>query len=234
MQKTCTRKSPLKLRIKFWQLRYFFCENWSKKSLSVQKWKTKLEKNCSSLKRCFGHVKCSSNIPVEKLDKKPKTSCSLSKNDENFHLFSETVFSPKWFYRYKECCFDRPAKIFLAQLLEMIRKKVHKRCKSFSKRISPNCSHGEVESSLKAPLTFFGQPAEIFLLEIQEKNNLRFCKRLAPESLHWNWESSFDNSATFYSENWSKKSLSVQKWKKKLEKKQFFVKMLFWTRKMQF
>ena len=31
---------------------------------------------------------------------------------------------------------------------------------------------GEVESSLKAPLTFFGQPAEIFPPEIQENNKL--------------------------------------------------------------
>ena len=73
------------------------------------------------------------NIPVEKIDQKPKTSCSLSKNDENFHLFAKRVFSSKWFYRYNECNFDSPTKVFLAQILEMIQKKSTKDAKTFRK-----------------------------------------------------------------------------------------------------
>ena len=52
------------------------------------------------------------------------------------------------------------------------RKKVHKKCKNVSKLFSSKCSYGEVESSLQAPLTFFGQPAESFPLDIQKNNNL--------------------------------------------------------------
>ena len=81
----------------------------------------------------FGRVDCSSNIPVEKFDKKPKTSCSLSKNEEKFHLFSKTVFSSKWFYRYEECSFDRPAKLFLLNYRKVSEKKSTKDAKTFQK-----------------------------------------------------------------------------------------------------
>ena len=63
------------------------------KNRSVSKNEKKnYKQNCSSLKCYFGHVECSSNIPVEKLGKKPKTSCSMSENDEKFQLFSKKVF----------------------------------------------------------------------------------------------------------------------------------------------
>ena len=61
---------------------------------------------------------------------------------------------------------------FPAQLSEVIEKKVHKKCKNFSKLVSSKCSYGEVESSLKAPLIFFRQPAETFPVDIQKNNNL--------------------------------------------------------------
>ena len=61
---------------------------------------------------------------------------------------------------------------FPAQLPEMIWKKVHKRCKNFSKIFSSKVSHGDIESRLKAPLTFSGQPAKLFPLDIQENNIL--------------------------------------------------------------
>ena len=92
-------------------------------------------------------------------------------------------------------------------------KKDHKKCKSFSKLFSSNCSHGEVGRSLKAPLTFFGQPAETFPLDFQKITICNFSKRFSPGNFHWNWESSFDISDTFF-ENRSKILLSVQKWKK--------------------
>ena len=68
--------------------------------------------------------------------------------------------------------FWETGQIFPAQLPEMIRKKVHKSCKNFSKVFSSKNSHGEVESSLKASLTFFGQLAENFPLDIQKNNSL--------------------------------------------------------------
>ena len=85
----------------------------------------------------------------------------------------------------------------------------------------------------ESPAYFFRQPAELFPLDFQKLLVCKFSKRVSPEKFHWNWESSFDNSATFFARIGQKKSLSVQKWKKKLEIKLFFVKMLFWTRRKQ-
>ena len=89
-------------------------------------------------------------------------------------------------------------------------KKVHKRCKNYSKKFSWNCSHGEVESSLKAPLTFLNSQPKYFRSKFKKITICRFCKRLAPKSLHWNWESSFDNSATFFARI-GQKNCSVSK-----------------------
>ena len=163
---------------------------------------------------------------------KPKTSCSMSKNDEKIHLFFKRVFFQNEFIvRWMQ--FWQTDRTFPAQLREMIWKNVHKSCKNFSKLFSSESSHGDVESSMKARRTFFGEPAESFPLDIQTKTICKFCKKLSPESFHWNWEFSFDNSATFLARIGQKNSL-CPKMKKKLELKLFFVKMLFWTRKMQF
>ena len=163
----------------------------------------------------MGQLECSSNIPVEKLDKKPTNSCSLFKNDQKFHSFFKTVFSSKRFYRYKEWSFDRPAKIFVAQLLEMIRKKVHKSCTNFSKIFSSKSSHGDVESSMKAPLIFFRQPAELFPLDFQKTLVCKFSQRISPEKFHWNWESTFWQLRYLFCKIWSKLSVRVQKGEKK-------------------
>ena len=112
------------------------------------------------------------------------------------------------------------------------RKKFHKKCKNFSKLFSSKCSYGEVESSLKAPLTFFRQPAELFPLDIQKITNCMSSKRFSSESFYWNWESSFDTSVTFFS-GIAQKFCSVSKKEKNLETKPFLVKMLPWTRRMQ-
>ena len=45
-----------------------------------------------SIKCSYGHVECSFNKLAKKIDKRPKTSCSMSENDEKFHLFPKTVF----------------------------------------------------------------------------------------------------------------------------------------------
>ena len=156
----------------------------------------------------------------------------MSENDEKFHLFSRNFFFRNGFIDTKNAVLTgRPN--FSCSITGNDLKKSPQKMQKLSKKVSSKCSQGEVESSLKAPLTFFGQPDEIFAPEIQEKTNCRFCKRLAPESIHWNWESSFDNSVTFFARI-GQKNCSVSKNEKKIEKKLFFVKMLPWTRRMQF
>ena len=146
----------------------------------------------------MGQLECSSNIPVEKLDKKPTNSCSLFKNDENFHSFFKTVFSSKRLYRYKESSFDRPAKIFVAQLLEMIQKKVHKSCTNFSKIFSSKSSHGDVESSMKAPLIFFGNQPNFSRSIVKKHWFASFLKEFHPKNSIETENPLFDNSATFF------------------------------------
>ena len=233
MQKTCTRNSPLKLRIQFWQLRYFFARI-GQKNRSVSKIENKNQKkNCSLLKCCFGHVKCSSNIPVEKIDKKPKLSCSLSKIDENFHLFSKTVFSSKWFYRYDECSFDRPAKLFLLNYRKWSEKRSTKTAKTFQKYFLQKVPKETLKAAWKPRELFSDSQPKNFHSKFKKITICRLCKRLASESVHWNWESSFDNSATFFARI-GQKNRSVSKNEKKIEIKLFYVKMLLWTRTMQF
>ena len=50
-----------------------FFARFGQKKCSVSK-NEKKKQNCSSLKCYLGHVECSLNIPVEKLEKKPETS----------------------------------------------------------------------------------------------------------------------------------------------------------------
>ena len=213
--------------------RLLFCENWSETSLRVQTWKKNRNKNCSSIKCYFGHVECSSNIPVEILAKKPKTSCSLSKKDENFHLFSKTVF-----FSQNDCIDTKNAVLtgrlnFPAQLPELIRKKSTKSAKTFQNFFSSKCSNGEVESSLKDPLTFFDSQLNFFCSIFKKITICKFCKKLSPEGFHWNRESTFDNPATFFA-RFGQKNRSVSKKEKKLETKVSSLKSLFWTRRMQF
>ena len=68
--------------------------------------------------------------------------------------------------------FGQAGQNFSCSIMTNDLKKGPQKCKNFSKKIPSSCSHGQVESSLKTTLTFFGQPAEIFPLEIQENNNL--------------------------------------------------------------
>ena len=160
-------------------------------------WKTFFSLKCS-----YGHVECSCNKPAKKTDKRQKTSAQCLKMIKNFICF------PKFFLNKfsidTENAVSRGRPNSFRWITGNDQKKVHKRFKKFSKIFSSESSHGEVESSLKAPLTFFGQPAEVFPLDIQKKV-FKFCKRFLPESILWNWESSFDNSAGFFSENWSQK-----------------------------
>ena len=151
---------------------------------------------------------------------------------KNFICFPKEFFS-KWFYRYEECSFDRPAKLFLLNYRKWSEKKSTKNAKTFQKicfKKLPRRSRKQLESHVDL---FRTASRNNSARNSRKRSICRFCKRLAPESLHWNWESSFDNSATFFCENWSKKLLSVQKWRK-IEIKLFFVKMLPWTRRIQF
>ena len=95
-------------------------------------------------------------------------------------------------------------RFFLPNYWKWSKKSPQKMQKLFEK-FSWNCSHGEVKSSLKAPLTFLDSQAKYFRSKFKKITICRFCKRLAPKSLHWNWESNFDNSATFFARIGQKK-----------------------------
>ena len=110
-----------------------FLRDLLKKSAQCPKMKKK-KQNCSSLKCYLGHVECSLNIPVEKLEKKPETSSSLSKNDENFHLFSKTVFFQNDFIDTKNAVLTGRQN-FSCSITGNDWKKVHKKCKNFSKNL---------------------------------------------------------------------------------------------------
>ena len=124
-----------------------------------------------SLKCSYGHVEGSFNKPAKKVDKRPKTSAQCPENDKNLLCFPKLFFFKKRFDRHWECSFDRPAKLYLLTYWNWS-EKVHKKCKNFSNFFSSKCSNGEVESSLKAPLTFFRLPAELSPLDIQKNNKL--------------------------------------------------------------
>ena len=121
---------------------------------------------------------------------------------------------------------------FPAPLPEIIWKNVHNRCKNFSKKFSSKSPHGYVESSMKAPLTFFGQPAESFPLDIQKKQFVSFAKNFHPK-VSFKTENPVLTTSWLFLQELVKK-FAVSKMKKKLEVNLFFVKMLPWTRRMQF
>ena len=110
-------------------------------------WKTYFSLKCSN-----GHVKCSFNKRAKKIDKRPKTSAQCLKMIKNFLCF------PKQFF-FKKLTIDTENAVstgrpnFYCSITRNDPKKVNKMQKIF-KVFSSNCSHGEVESSLKAPLTF--------------------------------------------------------------------------------
>ena len=85
---------------------------------------------------------------------------------------------------------------------------------------------------LESLADFFQQPAELFPIDIQKITVCEFSKRFSPETFYWNWESICDNSATFLRK--LVKKIAVSKNEKTLETKSFFVKMIPWTRRMQF
>ena len=97
----------------------------------------------------------------QKIDKRPKTSAQCLKMIKNFICFPKQFFFKKRFYRYVEWSFDRPAKLFLLNYQNWSEKSRQK-CKNFSNFFSAKCSYGELESSLKAPLTSFSTAGRNF------------------------------------------------------------------------
>ena len=143
-----------------------------KKSLSVQKWKKKSERKLFFVKMFFSDTSNAVlTCPSKNSTRSWKHPAHFLKIMKNFICFPNQFFLQNEFIDTKNAVLTG-RRTLPAQLSEMIRKKIHRRCKNFSKKFSSNCSHGEVKSSLKAPLTFSGQPAENFPLEVQEKNNL--------------------------------------------------------------
>ena len=115
----------------------------------------------------------------------------------------------------------------------MIWNKVHKRCKNFSKKIYSQSSQGEVQSSLKDPLTCFGQPTKNFPLDVQKKQFVSFAKN-SHLKVSFKTENPVLTTKRLFLRELVKKISVCPKKKKKLEIKLFFVKILLWTRILQF
>ena len=130
---------------------------------------------------------------------RPKTFRSLSQIGENFQLFLRLPFYSKCFYRYEECSFDRPAKLFLLNDRKWS-KKNHKRWKNFlRKTFLQNVPMDSWEAVWKPRWIFFDcQPADVFPLDIETKTICNLCKNCFPRKFLWNWESSFDNLAEIF------------------------------------
>ena len=191
------------------------------------------KQNCSPLICYFGHVKCSSSIPVEKLAKKLKTSRSLSKNDEKIHLFSESVFYSKCFYRHEECSFDRPVELFLLNYRKWSEKSSTKMQKLFTNvffKLFPWRGRKQLESLAD----FFRTASRKFSARYSEKEQFVIFRKKFHPKVSIETENPVLTTPLLFLRKMVKKLLSVQKWEKKLEIKLFFVKMSFWTRKMQF
>ena len=134
-------------------------------------WKTFFSLKCSN-----GHVKCSFNKSAKKLDKRPKTSAQCLKMIKNFICFPKDFLNKISIDTENAVLKDRPN--FPRWITANDSKKTNKRCKNFSKFFSSKCSIGEVESSLKALLTFYRQLAEIFLLDFPTKvTNCKFAEK---------------------------------------------------------
>ena len=131
MQKKLTRKFPLKLRIQFWQLRYFFLQELVKKIAQCPKMKKKLEIKLFFVKMLFWTRRMQLQRLRRKTRKEAEKFLLNVWNDEKFQLFSKTVFFSKWFHRYEECSFDRPAKIVLLNYRKWLKKKSTRNAKTF-------------------------------------------------------------------------------------------------------
>ena len=107
----------------------------------------------------------------QKKDKRPKTSAQCLKMIKNFICFPKQFFFKTRFYRYVEWSFDRPAKLFLLNYQNWSEKSLQK-CKNFSNFFSAKCSYGELESSLKAPLTSFSTTGRNFSARFSKINIL--------------------------------------------------------------
>ena len=148
-----------------------------------------------------------------------KNFCSVSENDKNIHLFSKTVFFRKRFYRYGECSFDRWAKLFLLNYRKWSIKKIHKRCKKFSKIFSAKNSHGELESSFKAPLTSFSTASRIISARYSEKKHfISFLKDFHPK-VSVETENPVLTTPLNFVSNFGQKNCPVSKNEKKISNK---------------
>ena len=133
MQKTCTRKSPLKLRIQFWQLRYFFLRELVKKISQCPKWKKKLEIKLFLVKMLPWTLRMQFQYPRRKTRHEAENFLlNVWKWWKISFVFQKSFFS-KWFYRYDECGFDRPGKLFLLNYRKWSEKRSTKDAKTFQK-----------------------------------------------------------------------------------------------------
>ena len=163
---------------RFSQSLWNFSDKVSKKNCLLSKYIGKMYflKTFFSLKCSNGHVKCSFNKSAKKLDKRPKISAQCLKMIKNFICFPKDFLNKISIDTENAVLKDRPN--FPRWITANDSKKTNKRCKNFSKFFSSKCSIGEVESSLKALLTFYRQLAEIFLLDFPTKvTNCKFAEK---------------------------------------------------------
>ena len=127
------RKSPLKLRIQFWQLRYFFLRELVKKISQCPKWKKKLEIKLFLVKMLPWTLRMQFQYPRRKTRHEAENFLlNVWKWWKISFVFQKSFFS-KWFYRYDECGFDRPGKLFLLNYRKWSEKSPQKMQKLFRK-----------------------------------------------------------------------------------------------------
>ena len=151
---------------------------------------------------------------------------------ENSIVFQNSFFQIDFIDTKKAVLTGRPN--FSCSITGNDLKKSPQKMQKLFRKFSSKSYQGEVESSLKATLTCFGRPTENFPLNIQKMKVCKFCKEVSPTKVSFKTGNPVLRTRWLFLQELVKKIRCVQRWKKKLELKLFFVKMLFWTRKMQF
>ena len=142
----------------------------------------------------------------------------MSENDEKFQLFSKTVFSSKWFYRYEECSFDRPAKIVLLNYRKWLKKSPQK-VQKFFKISFFKMFLWRGRKQLESPADFFFDSQPKSFQSIFKKITIcKFCKKTHPKVSIETENSVLTTPLLFFARIGQKKSLSVQKGKKNRNK----------------
>ena len=144
----------------------------------------------------------------------------------------QNSFVWKWFHRYEECSFDRPAKLFLLNYRKWSEKKSTKSAKTFQKiffkKLPRRC-----RKQLESHADFFRTASRnIFARNSRKKPFVGFAKDLPPK-VSIETENPVLTTPLLFLRGLVKKIAQCPKWRK-IEIKLCFVKMLTWTRRIQF